>query len=401
MKRFFSLLFVVVILICVFSSIAIAENVNVCGENIIWYFDETTGVLHIDGSGEMCDYSYIEDNQPWCDLREDIVALSIGDGVTYIGEYAFERLKIEKLIIPAGVQVIGAEAFNSCKYLTEVVMECDELRLIDKGAFSGCDNLKAVSLPKSATVIGDYAFFNTAIEHLVLPDGIVSVGVRAFDWCNQLKDVTVMGDLSSIGDYAFSGNEALSSVEVNGSIAEIGIGAFSGCLNLSLFEFKGTEKIGNNAFSGCMNLCDLELSESLISIGEYSFENTNISSLYIPENVESIGRCSFSKCISLDRAVISGEETILDYGVFSAGDNELIIYCHNLSKAQKYCEVYGIEHKLLGDANGDLLIDSADAVMMRKAILGDIKELDIFVVDINCDKVCDILDLIKLKKMLA
>lgn len=61
-----------------------------CGEgdgtNLTWtlYSD---GLLEITGTGKMYDYSY--KGTPWYNYRKSITKLSLSDGITSIGDYAF------------------------------------------------------------------------------------------------------------------------------------------------------------------------------------------------------------------------------------------------------------------------------------------------------------------------
>jgi hypothetical protein len=79
------LLFLVLILL---PMIAHADKSGTCGDNLTWTLDESTGILTIEGSGAMEDYSS-NSNAPWYRDRESISTIVIGDGVTNIGQYAF------------------------------------------------------------------------------------------------------------------------------------------------------------------------------------------------------------------------------------------------------------------------------------------------------------------------
>ena len=68
-----------------------------CGQNLIWYFDESTGVLTISGTGGMTNYSNY--NIPWFAYCSSINAVVIDAGVTSIGNYAFRNCtKLSQII---------------------------------------------------------------------------------------------------------------------------------------------------------------------------------------------------------------------------------------------------------------------------------------------------------------
>ena len=70
----------------------------------------TSGVLTISGTGDMADYASVDD-QPWKDYRSSITSLVIGDGVTGIGNNAFnECANLETITLNGGVD-IGDAAF--------------------------------------------------------------------------------------------------------------------------------------------------------------------------------------------------------------------------------------------------------------------------------------------------
>ena len=55
----------------------------------------------------------------------------------------------------------------------------------------------------AVTAIGDYAFANTNVEQINLPEGIESIGTSAFDGNGILKEVILPSTLTSIGQFAF------------------------------------------------------------------------------------------------------------------------------------------------------------------------------------------------------
>jgi len=93
---------------------------------------------------------------------------------------------------------------------------------IGDNAFSGCTNLAYLSFhPNSTcTVIGQYAFYTTALYDLVLPDSLTSIGSGAFHW-NIVSDIKKLGediDGEAAGD--FSGWSV--SLSADGSTLAIG-----------------------------------------------------------------------------------------------------------------------------------------------------------------------------------
>ena len=96
-----------------------------CGDGLTWVLDET-GVLTISGSGDMWDFSY-GDEPLWMEHADRITGLVLGEGITSIGNQAFQALSgLKNVHIPASVADIGEYAFFNCGNLTELYFYNDE-----------------------------------------------------------------------------------------------------------------------------------------------------------------------------------------------------------------------------------------------------------------------------------
>ena len=89
-----------------------------------------------------------------------LTAVTIPQGVTSIGDRAFQNCGLTGVTIPAGVTAIGA------------------------GTFSGCFSLKEIAIPEGVTGIGDNAFyFCMFLTEAVIPASVTRIGEAAFDLC--------------------------------------------------------------------------------------------------------------------------------------------------------------------------------------------------------------------------
>ena len=79
--------------------------------------------------------------------------------VLEIGAGAFQGNKsIVSVTIADGVTSIGENAFNGCGKLVEVVLPTYTLKTINASAFANCVNLSKINIPQSVSYIGELTF---------------------------------------------------------------------------------------------------------------------------------------------------------------------------------------------------------------------------------------------------
>lgn len=114
--------------------------------------------------------------------------VTIPEGVTAIGQGAFRRKNVVRVIMPDSVEEIGWDAFSDCKILEEVVFS-KNLKRILPNAFNFCINLKEAVLPASLESVGGCAFSGCSqLETMVLPEHDFAIGRYAFSGCTGLAD---------------------------------------------------------------------------------------------------------------------------------------------------------------------------------------------------------------------
>lgn len=126
-----------------------------------------------------------------------IGAYTIPDGVETLRETSFAYSKLTSVVIPVSVTKIGASAFYASA-LTSVTFKGDTPPTIGKNAFTWCDNLNKIIVPK-----GKLEAYRTAVgkdwaDKVVEPRQSITVdgGTLTGDGQAIAKDVTVTGDVT-------------------------------------------------------------------------------------------------------------------------------------------------------------------------------------------------------------
>ena len=233
-----------------------------------------------------------------------------------------------KLIIPSfinGKAVVRAKGFNNCTGLTGVIFP-DTVEYIS--GFGNCQNLTRVRWSAGLKKIKLGAFDGTALETLVLPEG-VEILENAFKNCTELKSVSLPSTLTKIGNSygvpPFSGCHSLESIEIaegNEVYASDGNCIMRKADNTLVLGLKAskipsyTEHIGSHAFrdSGAESIA---LPEGVTSIGDHAFyDNDRLKEITLPQSLTSIDYYAFSWCTALGKIAIPDGVTELPYRLF-------------------------------------------------------------------------------------
>ena len=150
------------------------------------------------------------------------------------------------------------------------------------------------------------------IKHLVVTDGVTSIGNNAFSYCTNLGSVDLSGasSLSTIGNNAFSGCTNLESVDLSGasSLKIIGNHAFNSCTALESVDLSEVSSLTTikTSFSYCTKLKSVKLNEGLTTIGGSAFNHcTSLGSIHIPSTVTAIGGYCFEACYGLEEVTFA------------------------------------------------------------------------------------------------
>lgn len=344
-------------LLCVaLNATQYSGNCGKDGNNVTWSLDTETGVLKIEGKGEMKDYPS-SGSVPWYKYRSNIRTAKIGSGVTSIGYSAFFSCSsLTSITIPNGMTSIGGGAFGNCKSLTSITIPSSVTSIGDV-AFNECYKLTKITFEKNSQLlsIGNRAFYRSALTSITIPSSVASIGNDAFYECKSLASITIPSSVTSIGARAFKACKSLTNINVNKSnesyksisgvlftkdgktliaypmnrsgttytipanVEHIEDDAFYCCSKLTSITMPNSlKKIGKRAFYAC-KLASITIPSGVISIGDQAFYEGHMWRVTFGENsqLKSIGNRAFQSCFALIRFTIPGETVSIGDASFS------------------------------------------------------------------------------------
>ena len=204
----------------------------------------------------------------------DVTSVTIPDGYTRIGKYAFEGSKFKSITLPstlkrieyrafasslletcnfpASLEYIGTNAFMDA-YLTAIDLSATSLTYINDGAFRSNDAATIV-LPSTVETIGNYAFISNDCSSLFIPKSVISICSDAFsgiDECTSLTFEDGGTETLTIGGGAFQGIGHIGELKLPERVTEMVNGyTFLGCPNITAYGFihGGTESTDGRAW---------------------------------------------------------------------------------------------------------------------------------------------------------
>ena len=163
--------------------------------------------------------------------------LSNGNNSSSSPDLAYNNA-IKKIEIGNGVTSIGDKAFQRCYSLSSITIP-DSVTNIGQAAFQRCYSLSSITIPDSVTSIANYAFNGCyALSSVIIPDSVTNIGNNDFSDCYSLSSITIPNSVTNIGQAAFQSCYSLSSITIPNSVTSIKGGAFSGCAYMSFIKFE-------------------------------------------------------------------------------------------------------------------------------------------------------------------
>lgn len=344
--------------------VSAADYSGFCGTNVKWTLNMSTGVLSITGSGSMRNYSGAFIITPWYQYRNNIYKVTVGSGVTTIGNWAFDTCRfLTSVTLSNTINHIGEYAFYNCGSLITMRLP-DSLLTIGDHAFDGCTSYSNISIPGNVTSIGKYAFTNcTEMISISIPASVTTIKESAFASCKNLETIRIADGVTRIGSGAFDGTwyynrdylwtdgvlyighcliaakkTVSDAYEIKADTRCIADGAFQSCRNLiSVTIPESVSRIPDKAFYSCTSLSDAAIPSSVTEIGKEAFYGCcGLTSVTVPNNVSDIGSDAFHDVLNV---VYTGSAVGSPWGakyvnkhiegplVFDSAEKQTILYC--------------------------------------------------------------------------
>ena len=179
----------------------------------------------------------------------------------------------------------------------------NSVKIVDNVAFSA-DMTRLIAFPDPAN--------NIKIESYSIPQGVITIGVKAFEDCTQINEVIIPSSVTTIEDFAFFNNLHLQSLIIPDTVTNIGSNAFS-MIRINTFHIPVNVKMTDGFFYDCPELMTVTLGENhphYIIVDNVLFSHdkkqllryppAKLGKIYdVPNGVEVIGEYAFSGCCHL------------------------------------------------------------------------------------------------------
>jgi len=296
--------------------------------------------LNISGTGNMADFDVSLNGIPWNSYLTNIKTVVIQNGVTNIGNIAFQGCSnLDLVTIPNSVTIIGVRAFQNCSNLQSITIPSGVTK-IEGEAFNNCINLRTVTIAEgdnelsisyySAYTGSKAVFVGCPIQTLYLGRNYKYITnnyleTPPFQGITTLQSLTIGNKIASLRDGEFANCSSLTNIKIEDGLTSLyytNDNVFYNCPVQTLYMGRnvvnGTYIAYNPIFYGKTSLLSLTIGNNVTSIENYAFSGTGLtSSVIIPNSVASIGYYAFYGCVYLSSVTIgTNVETIGDYAFY-------------------------------------------------------------------------------------
>lgn len=209
------------------------------------------------------------------------------------GDYDIEMFAVDE----GTIELLGVGNETGYRNMVANIVVGNDVTLVHANAFSACDNLEELTFLGDNTDIQEYAFADCgSLVEVALPKQLNILHPGVFFNCSSLKKVEMPETISTIAENVFYGCSQLKSIDLH-TVDEIGMYAFHGCRKLTALDMgDSTRKIDEGAFDSCNSVRSIVLSKAE-DIADFAFSNCrSVSRITLPSTVKTIGHGAFMNC---------------------------------------------------------------------------------------------------------
>ena len=301
---------------------------------------ESLSVRMTKGSGTMPDYTTGDTNKYswtpwyWTSWYGHAVTVTIDDGVTNVGAYAFYDCDdISTVTAGKDLAAVGAYSFYNCASMTDAVF-IDQLDTIGVGSFQFCKKIPQAIVKPGVTVIPEAAFRGChLLKTVALPDSVTTIGTGAFFDCYSLASLTLPCSAVFQGnnDYCYRDTKSLSvqMTKGTGTMPDYTTGdtrkySWTPWYWASWYGHAtavtiggGVAKVGAYAFYDCDDITSVTAEKDLAAVGDYGFYNcASMADAAFMDQLDAIGTGAFQFCKKIPKAVVKSGVTVIPEAAF-------------------------------------------------------------------------------------
>ena len=238
--------------------------------------------------------------------------------------------------------------------------------------------IKNIFIPNTITVIGEEAFYNTSSLTNVLISNLsklTTIKSKAF-YRSNIYNIQIPISISQIDSFAFYRTSSLTNIilpeQCPLTIIDESVFEYSNIKNITLPS--KIVSINENAFNNTNNLNEIILNDNLNIINKNAFYNSNISKIVIPSSVTKIEFQSFYKCNNLKYVYFNGNIPIIGVNAFKSINTRPYSYAYYRTMNKENWNNIN-NSRIINKKLDDLLVRDVlyDKDMLSLSIYGKIK----------------------------
>lgn len=235
-----------------------------------------------------------------------LTEVNLPAGLQSLGTFCFSQCSsLADISLPESLKSLGMGAFYFCVTLNNPALP-SSLETIGNLAFFNCASFTEITIPESVASIGEHVFdrcsklvaikVDAANEKFTAVDGVLydkgCETVIRFPVGKKEAFFTFAETVNTIAPYAFY-ETVLESVAIPDKVETIGEGAFLDCASLTKATLStGMSEIPNGCFGRCYALAEVVIPEGIKSVGTEAFIACALTEIRFPEGLKAIGEAA-------------------------------------------------------------------------------------------------------------